>query len=218
MSDAVSSFGVVGSGIMGRGIAEVAATKGGFAKVVMLDSQQSQLDAAIQSIEKDLSYLMEKGKMEDAAKSAALERVLPTTDSAELAQCGFVVEAVPEDLDIKSKVFAQLAETLGESALVASNTSSIPITCLASFVPKPENFIGMHFMNPVPRMKGLEIIRGISTSRQTCDTTLDLAAKLGKEVTFSKDRAGFVINRILIPMLNDAARAVDACKALLGLG
>lgn len=210
MSDTVSSFGVIGSGIMGRGIAEVAATRGGFEKVIMLDAEQSQLDSALQSIEKNLSYLVEKGKMEEAARSAALERLSTATDIKELASCGFVVEAVPENIDIKGRVFAQLVEVLDENAVIASNTSSIPITRLASFVKKPQNFIGMHFMNPVPRMKGLEIIRGIHTSQPTGDITLELAGRFGKEVTFSKDKAGFVINRILIPMLNDAARALDA--------
>ncbi|MHC4914730.1 MAG: 3-hydroxyacyl-CoA dehydrogenase [Planctomycetota bacterium] len=206
----LKSFGVVGSGIMGRGIAEVAACRGGFEKVVLQDVVQEQLDGAVKTIEKDLSKLVEKGKMDEAAKGKALGVISATTDSDALAECGFVVEAVPEDLNIKERVLGAVSGAVGKGAVVASNTSSIPITRLAGFVRGPERFIGMHFMNPVPRMKGLEIIKGLYTSRDVCDLTLALGEKFGKKVTFSKDRAGFVINRVLIPMLNDAALGLDA--------
>jgi len=210
MADKKSAFGVVGSGIMGRGIAEVAATRGGFGKVILYDVAQEQLDAATKGMDKGLSKLVEKGKIDEAAKKKALDCVATTTDAGELAGCGFVVEAVPESLEIKQKVFASLSGAVAADAIIASNTSSIPITRLAASVKKPENFIGMHFMNPVPRMKGLEIIKGLYTSKETCAATLALGAKFGKQITFSRDRAGFVINRVLIPMLNDAVLGLDA--------
>jgi len=210
MAESIKAFGVVGSGIMGRGIAEVAATRGDFEKVILHDSEQGQLDSALKTIEKDLSRLAEKGKIDEAARKKALDRILATAEAGELARCGFVVEAVPEDLEIKGKVLASLGRTLAEGACIASNTSSIPITRLAACAGRPEKVIGMHFMNPVPRMKGLEIIKGLYTSQETCEATLALAARFGKQVTFSKDRAGFVINRILIPMLNDAVRGINA--------
>jgi 3-hydroxybutyryl-CoA dehydrogenase len=148
--------------------------------------------------------------MDEAAKGKALASLCTTTDAGELAGCGFVVEAVPENLAIKEKVLRGLSAAAGKDAILASNTSSIPITRLSSFVDRPERFIGMHFMNPVPVMKGLEIIRGLYTSQAACETTLELGRRFGKELTFSKDRAGFVINRVLIPMLNDAAAGLDA--------
>ena len=210
MAKSIKAFGVIGSGIMGRGIAEVAAVRGGFEKVVMQDSDQGQLDAALKTVDKDLAFLVSKGKLEPAAKDQALQRIAATTDSGRLAQCEFIVEAVPENLEIKAKIFAAVSRTAGADAILASNTSSIPITRLAAYTSRPENVIGMHFMNPVPRMKGLEIIRGLYTSQSTCQATLELGARFGKEITFSRDRAGFVINRILIPMLNDAIAGVDA--------
>jgi 3-hydroxybutyryl-CoA dehydrogenase len=210
MAAELKSFGVVGSGIMGRGIAEVAASRGGFEKVILQDIVQEQLDAAMKAIDKDLSKLLEKGKIDAAAKEKTLSVITATTDTAGLGECDFVVEAVPEDLAIKEKVLGAVSGAVREGAIVASNTSSIPISLLAGFVKKPESFIGMHFMNPVPRMKGLEIIKGLYTSKETCDLTLELGARFGKQITFSKDRAGFVINRVLIPMLNDATLGLDA--------
>ncbi len=210
MAGKSSIFGVVGSGIMGRGIAELAAARGGFEKVILYDIVQEQLDAVLKGIDKGLSKLVEKGKIDEAAKMKTLGCIAITTDAGELAGCGFVVEAVPESLEIKKKVFDSLSGVLADDAIIASNTSSIPITRLAASVKRPENFIGMHFMNPVPRMKGLEIIRGLYTSKETCEATLALGATFAKQITFSKDRAGFVINRILIPMLNDAVLGLDA--------
>jgi len=206
----LKSFGVVGSGIMGRGIAEVAASRGGFGKVVLQDIAQPQLDAAMKTIEKDLGKLVEKGKIDEDAKAKTLAAIEATTDASRLGDCDFVVEAVPENLEIKEKVLGAVSKAVSGGAIVASNTSSIPISRLSGFVAEPASFIGMHFMNPVPRMKGLEIIRGLHTSKQTCEITLELGRRFGKEITFSKDRAGFVINRVLIPMLNDAIVGLDA--------
>ena len=213
MTGSIRTFGVVGSGIMGRGIAEVAATKGGFDKVILHDSERGQLDAALATIEKDLAFLVGKGKLEAAAKDAAIKRVAAAAEIRELAGCDFVVEAVTENLEVKRGIFTALGRSTRPGAILASNTSSIPITRLAECTGRPENVIGMHFMNPVPRMKGLEIIRGLYTSEPTCRATLELAGRFGKEVTFSRDRAGFVINRILIPMLNDAIGGADALAA-----
>jgi 3-hydroxybutyryl-CoA dehydrogenase len=206
----LNSFGVVGSGIMGRGIAEVAASRGGFEKVVLQDVVQDQLDDAMATIEKDLGKLVAKGRIDEAARDQTLASIEATTDAGRLGACDFVVEAVPENLAIKEQVLGAVSEAVSEGAIVASNTSSIPISRLAGFVARPASFIGMHFMNPVPRMKGLEIIKGLHTSRETCEITLELGRRFGKEITFSKDRAGFVINRVLIPMLNDAVLGLDA--------
>ncbi len=206
----LKSFGVVGSGIMGRGIAEVAASRGGFEKVVLHDIVQEQLDAAMKTIDKDLGKLAEKGKIDEDAKQKTLSAIEATTESSKLGDCDFVVEAVPESLDIKEKVLGAVSKAVRDGAIVASNTSSIPISKLSGFVSKPDTFIGMHFMNPVPRMKGLEIIKGLHTSKETCDITLELGRRFGKQITFSKDRAGFVINRVLIPMLNDAVLGLEA--------
>jgi len=206
----IRTFGVIGTGVMGRGIAEVAATKGGFDRVVITDELQAQLDAAMAAIEKNLGYLADKGKLKPEEKAAALKRLTVSSDPAALAGCQFLVEAVPEKPEIKKKVLEAADRLLPEGAIIASNTSSIPITRLAALTHRPELCIGMHFMNPVPRMRGIEIIRGVHTSAETCRITLDLAKRFGKEITFSKDRAGFVINRILIPMLNDAAGGVGA--------
>jgi len=195
---------------MGCGIVEVAASCGGFDQVVMQDIDQGQLDAAMARISKDLGKLVEKGKLDEAAKAETLGRIKATVDPGVLADCRFVVEAVPESLKIKEAVLGAISKSVPKDIIIASNTSSIPISRLAAFVEGPERFIGMHFMNPVPRMKGLEIIKGLYTSKETCDITLELGALFNKQITFSKDRAGFVINRVLIPMLNDAALGLDA--------
>jgi 3-hydroxybutyryl-CoA dehydrogenase len=210
MAKNIESFGVVGSGLMGRGIAEVAAVRGSFERVVLHDSEGAQLDAAGKAIAKNLAYLVDKGKLEKAAADRALGCIAASADRKALAGCGFVVEAVTERLEVKAGIFEALGRELPAEAILASNTSSIPITRLAACSGRPDKVIGMHFMNPVPRMKGVEIIRGLRTSPETCRITLELAARFGKEVSVSRDRAGFVVNRILIPMLNDAAAAVDA--------
>lgn len=209
MTDKINVFGVIGSGVMGRGIVEVAASKGDFDKVIMFDIEQSQLDSAMKTIDGDLSFLVKKEKIDENFKNSVLEKIISTADMNLLSECDFIVEAATEKLEIKEKIFKNLSSIIGKDVYVASNTSSIPITLLASFTSNPEKFIGMHFMNPVPRMKGIEIIKGIYTSEETYGLTLELSKKFGKQITFSRDKAGFVINRILMPMLNDAIKGIN---------
>ncbi|HOX07088.1 MAG TPA: 3-hydroxyacyl-CoA dehydrogenase NAD-binding domain-containing protein [Planctomycetota bacterium] len=189
MGDGTASFGVVGAGIMGRGIAEVAVGSGGFDRVVLHDSDRAQLDAAA------------------AALGAAAQGLTVAADPGALAGCRFVVEAVTERIEAKSAVFALLGGVLAPDAVLVSNTSSIPITRLAAGYPHPGQVAGLHFMNPAPRMRGVEVIRGLRTSAETLRTTLATAARLGKEAVACRDRSGFVVNRILYPMLNAAAAA-----------
>ena len=209
MTDKINVFGVIGSGVMGRGIVEVAASYGDFDKVIMFDIEQSQLDSALKTIEGDLSFLVKKEKIDENFKNSVLEKIISTTEIQNLSECDFIVEAATEKLDIKEKIFNNLKSIVSTDVYVASNTSSIPITLLASYTSNPENFIGMHFMNPVPRMKGIEIIKGVYTSEKTYELTLELSKKFKKQITFSRDKAGFVINRILMPMLNDAIKGIN---------
>jgi len=215
MSDKINNFGVIGAGIMGRGIAEVAVSKGDFEKVIMYDIEQKQLDSALKTIEGDLNYLIKKGKIDDEFKNKVIGKIITTLDLNEFSDCDFIIEAATEKFEIKEKIFKELTHIIGKNTYVASNTSSIPITLLGSFTSNPEKFIGMHFMNPVPRMKGVEIIKGVYTSEETYDKTLELTNMFGKQVTFSKDKAGFVINRILMPMLNDAISGINEGIAAL---
>jgi len=194
--------GVVGAGTMGNGIAQVLAASG--RKVRLVDVSKGALDRGMSAIQKSLAKLVEKGKVTAEEKDSTLERLQPATDLDALAGCSIAVEAVIESLPTKMAVFAKLQEVLGDDAVLASNTSSISITEIARTVRRPERVIGMHFMNPVPLMELVEIVRGVTTSEETVASVRDLAVALGKTPVVVQDYPGFISNRVLMPMINEA--------------
>jgi 3-hydroxybutyryl-CoA dehydrogenase len=202
----IGIVGVVGSGTMGNGIAQVFAQAGYL--VHLADVRQDLLDRAVKTIEKSLDRFVQKGSISVQDRNAALSRISPTTDLATLSNCALAVEAVNENMGIKVGVFRDLDRICGAGAIFASNTSSISITKLAAATKRADRFIGMHFMNPVPLMKLLEVIRGLETSDATCRKILDLAASLGKTAVEVQDYPGFVSNRVLLPMINEAIYAL----------
>jgi 3-hydroxybutyryl-CoA dehydrogenase len=202
----VKVFGVVGAGQMGNGIAHVAAAAG--LQVIMNDVKQEFVDRGMQSIEKNLGRAVSKGKMSEEDKSAILGRIKPSTDLGDFKDADFVVEAILENLDLKNQVFRTLDEVLPPGRVLASNTSSISITKLASVTKRPEKFIGMHFMNPVPVMKLVEIIKGLATDKETTALTVELSKKFGKIPVEAEDFPGFISNRVLMPMINEAIFAL----------
>ena len=198
----IDLVGVVGAGTMGNGIAHVFALAG--IEVVLVDAIPEALERARSSIEKNLSRQMAKNRIDAAEARAALERVRTETELDGLAAAQLVVEAVPENRDLKLEVFSRLDELCREDAILASNTSSISITDLAGTLSRPERFIGMHFMNPVPVMQLVEIIRGLETDDPTTELTVALCERVGKTPVEVNDFPGFVSNRILMPMINEA--------------
>jgi 3-hydroxybutyryl-CoA dehydrogenase len=202
----ITRIGVVGAGQMGSGIAHVAALAG-FA-VVLTDVSKGFVDKGIGTIGRNLDRQVAKGTVTAEAKGHAVARITPAVGLAGLAECQIVVEAVVESFDVKVKVFQELDRVLPPEAILASNTSSISITKLAGATSRPERFIGMHFMNPVPVMQLVEVIRGIATSDETFRTVEALAKKLGKVPVEVNDSPGFVSNRVLMPMINEAIYAV----------
>ncbi len=221
--DAIKTIGVLGAGTMGNGIAHVFARSG--YKVILRDVEQCFLDRALDTIGKNLDREVKKGKITEADKSATLARITPSTDVKALAAANFVVEAVPEQLDLKLKVLQDADAVLRPEAILASNTSSIAITTLAAKTSRPDRFIGMHFMNPVPVMVLVEVIRGLQTSDDTFSLTMSLAEKLEKKPVAVNDAPGFVSNRVLMPLINEAAFCVmegvakpEAVDAVMKLG
>ena len=206
MSNEIKTVGVLGAGTMGNGIAHVFA-KFGYS-VILRDVKQEFLDRALATITKNLDREISKGKVAADQRDAILKRITPTTDSQALAQADFVVEAVTEQLDLKLRVLREADELLRPGATLATNTSSISITQLAAATKRPEHFIGMHFMNPVPVMQLVEVIRGLATSDATFDTTMALCRSLEKTPVAANDAPGFVSNRVLMPMINEAAFCV----------
>ena len=202
----IRKVGVVGAGTMGNGIAQVFAQSG--IAVTMRDVGQAQIERGMASIGKSLGKFVEKGKISQEESDAALRRIEPTTDLSALASCDLVVEAIFENFDAKAFVFRELDTLLSPDAILASNTSSIDITRLAAVTARPDRFIGMHFFNPVPLMSLVEIIRGLATSDPTFAIIRDLAVKLGKTPVEVKDYPGFVSNRVLMPMINEAVFAL----------
>ncbi len=202
----IKKFGVIGSGTMGNGIAQVAAFSG--LKVIVVDVSQEQLDRAIKTIEKSLSKFVEKGKIGEDDKKRTLENLSTTTNIEDVKDCDFVVEAVFENYEVKRAIFEKLDSILRDEVIIATNTSSISITKLAAITKRADKVIGMHFMNPVPIMKLVEIIRGIATSDETYKITKELAEKFGKVPVEVNDFPGFVSNRILMPMINEAIYAL----------
>ena len=198
----VDVVGVVGAGTMGNGIAHVFALAG--IEVVLVDAVPEALDRARSSIEKNLSRQLAKSRIDAAEARAALERVRTETDIESLASAPLVIEAVPESRDLKLSIFGQLEDLCDEQAVLASNTSSISITEIAGSVSRPQRVIGVHFMNPVPMMQLVEVIRGLETDDETTELALAICQRVGKTPVEVNDFPGFVSNRILMPMINEA--------------
>ena len=202
----IKRVGVVGAGTMGNGIAHVFARSG--YEVVLCDVEQSFLDRALETIAKNLEREVAKYKITAKEKSAALKRIEPVLRRAKLADCNFVVEAATEKFEVKAEIFRDLDKICGPEVILASNTSSISITRLGALTGRPDKVIGMHFFNPVPVMKLVELIRGLATSNETLKKVRDLATKLEKTPVEVNDAPGFVSNRVLMPLLNEAMYAV----------
>lgn len=203
----VKTVGVLGAGQMGAGIAQVAA-QGGYA-VLLADVDQARADAGKAGIAKQLGKQVEKGKLSAEDRDAALGRITAVVGAAGLAPAEFAVEAATENIELKKKLFRELDAALAPGAVLATNTSSISITMLAAQTGRPDHVVGMHFMNPVPVMKLVEIIRGLQTADPIYEATVTLARKLGKTTITSKDCPGFLVNRILIPLINEACFALQ---------
>ena len=202
----IQNIGIVGSGQMGAGIAHVAALAN--RNVVLLDVDEAALNKALESIERNIQRQASRGKLEDGAAEKALKRITITTDYSDFNTSDLVIEAATENEIIKCKIFEALVPNLSKEALIASNTSSISITRLAATTDRPGKFIGMHFFNPVPIMQLVELIRGIATEDTTFTKIKDLSQQLGKIVAEAQDYPGFIVNRILVPMLNEAVYAL----------
>lgn len=199
-------IGIVGSGTMGNGIAQTAAASG--YNVVLVDIKDEFLSRAMATIEKSLDRFVKKETMTEDDKKNVLSRIKTTTSYDDLKDCFLVVEAATENFDIKKMIFEKLDESVNENAILASNTSSISITKIAAVTKRPDKVIGMHFMNPVPLMKLIEVIRGIQTSNETYAIVKEMSEKLGKTPLDCQDYPGFVANRILLPMINEAIYAL----------
>jgi 3-hydroxybutyryl-CoA dehydrogenase len=221
--DAIKTVAVLGAGTMGNGIAHVLARAG--YGVILRDVEERFLQRGMETIGKNLDREIKKGKLAEAEKPAVLGRVKPVTDLAAIAAADFAVEAVPEKIEIKRLVLTEADRLLRPEVILASNTSSISVTMLAAITKRPERFVGMHFMNPVPVMVLVEVIRGLQTSDAAFETALELARKLGKAPVPVNDAPGFVSNRVLMPLINEAAYAVmegvatpEAVDAVMKLG
>ncbi len=222
-TDDIKKVAVIGCGTMGNGIAQVFALTE--YDVRLIDIDQSYLDKAIATLTKSMDRLIKKEKITEDDKKSALGRIETSTSAGDAKDCQLVIEAVTENLGIKLKVFSELAEACPPETIFASNTSSLPITQLATATGRPEQFIGMHFMNPVPMMKLIELIRGMATSDDTYAIIEELSKRLGKTPVEVNDFPGFIANRILMPMINEAIFAymegvgtVEAIDEVMKLG
>ncbi|WP_457632646.1 3-hydroxyacyl-CoA dehydrogenase family protein [Oceanithermus desulfurans] len=202
----IQKIGVIGAGQMGSGIAQVAAQSG--YEVVLMDVEELSLKKGLEAIRRSLDRFLRKEKITQEEADATLARIKTTLNPADFADCDLVVEAIVENESVKGKLFQTLDKVVKPEAVFASNTSSIPITKLASYTNRPERFIGMHFMNPVPLMKLVEVIRGYKTTDEVTRLVMATAEKMGKVPVEVNDYPGFVSNRVLIPMLNEAIQAV----------
>jgi len=198
----VAKIGVIGAGQMGGGIAQVAAQSG--IEVVLVDAQREWAEKGRQKIDGALDKLVQKGKLDAAARAAAMEKIRIADGYAGFADCDLVVEAATENQELKKKIFQELDKAVKPGAILASNTSSISITLLGAQTRRPEKVIGMHFMNPVPLMPLVEVIRGLDTSDETVAAVVAAAERMGKTVAEANDFPGFISNRILVPMINEA--------------
>ena len=205
-SDAIRTVGVLGAGTMGNGIAHVFARSG--YSVILRDVETRYLDHAMDTIAKNLDREVKKGKIDEADKPKILARINVTIEMSAIARADFVVEAVPERLDLKLSVLREAGGVLRPEVILASNTSSISVTTLAAATSRPDRFIGMHFMNPVPVMVLVEVIRALQTSDETFQATMTLCERLEKKPVAVNDAPGFVSNRVLMPLINEAIYAV----------
>jgi 3-hydroxybutyryl-CoA dehydrogenase len=198
----INTIGVIGAGVMGSGIAQVAAANG--ISVLLLDVSERAVKKGIEAVEGRLNRVVTKGKMTAAEKDSVIRRITGTTAYEALKPADIIIEAATEDYDLKTKIFKQVDALVSAVSVVASNTSSVSITKLASTISHPERFVGLHFFNPVPVMPLVEIVRGLETSDATHNTAAALAGQLGKSPITVKSAPGFVVNRILLPMINEA--------------
>jgi len=198
----IERIGVIGAGQMGSGVAHVAAVSG--FDVVLSDIDEQALQSALEKMQQLLDRQIKKGTMSEPERDVALGRIATTTSMSAFTDCDLVVEAATEDEGVKRSIFKELIEHVKDDAIIASNTSSISITRLAASTDRPERFIGMHFMNPVPAMKLVEVIRGIATAEDTYQSIKSLCEKLGKTSVTAEDFPAFIVNRILLPMINEA--------------
>ncbi len=198
----IRKVGVVGAGTMGNGIAQAMAVVG--IDVVMVDVTQAALDKGVATLRSSLERLVSKGKVEAGVRDAALARIATSTDYAQLAGAEIVIEAATERVETKIEILRRIASVVGSEAIIASNTSSISISSLAATIENPQRFVGMHFFNPVPLMPLVEVIRGLQTSEKTVADVVALTERLGKAPIKVKNAPGFVVNRILVPMINEA--------------
>jgi 3-hydroxybutyryl-CoA dehydrogenase len=205
--DSVSTVGVVGAGTMGNGIAQVAATAG--YDVVMRDIEEEFVERGFESIESSLERLVGSDELTEDESRSVRQRITGTTDLADLTNCDLVVEAAVEDMDVKQEIFADLDETVSEEVVLATNTSTLSVTSIASATDRPESVVGLHFMNPVPVMDGVEVVVGEHTDGNVTALAHGFAEELGKETWESDDKPGFVSNRILMPWINEGIRAFD---------
>ena len=203
----IRKVGVLGGGLMGSGIAQVAAMAG--FETVVREVSDPVIDKSKSGIEKVLAKGIEKGKVTAEQRDAAMSRLSFTTDLAQLASCDIVIEAVVEDLEMKNAMWKDLNEICSADTIFASNTSSLTIAAMAAACGRPEKMLGLHFFNPVPLMKLVEVVRTITTSDETADAAFDFAKRLGKEPVKAKDNSGFIVNLLLIPFMIDAIRALE---------
>ena len=203
----IQVFGVIGAGQMGRGIAQTAAQSG--YRVPLVDASKELAEKGRDRIARDLGRLVDKGKLEASERDAVLERVLPSAEYGALGDADFAVEAATENLEVKQKIFTSADEAMKDGAILASNTSSISLTKLAAATGRPERVIGMHFMNPVPVMKLVEIVRALQTADETYRETCTVAEAMNKTLVTTKDMPGLIVNRMLIPFLNEACFALQ---------
>jgi 3-hydroxybutyryl-CoA dehydrogenase len=202
----IRQVGVLGAGTMGNGIAQAFAVAG--YSVIMRDIKPEYVERGMATVAKSLERLAARGKLSADARAATLARIRPTTDINDFGQCDLVVEAVLEDYELKAGIIRELDAICGETAIFATNTSSISVTQIAAASRHPERVVGMHFFNPVPMMQLVEVIRALQTSDAVCDAVVALVETLGKKARVSKDSYGFVVNRVLIPMINEAINCV----------
>ena len=202
----IRTVAVLGAGTMGNGIAHVFARAG--YKVLLRDVEERYLSRALDTVSKNLDREVNKGKLAESEKATVLARLVPVTEMSTIANADFVVEAVPEKLELKRQVLIEADRLVRDDVIIASNTSSIAITSLAALTKRADRFVGMHFMNPVPVMALVEVIRALQTSEATFTMTMQLAERLGKKPVAVNDAPGFVSNRVLMPLINEAAYCV----------
>jgi len=203
----IKRVGIVGSGIMGSGIAEVAAKAGH--EVVLRSRQQATADAMVAALEKSLNRQVDKGRLEEADRDATLSRVTATSNLHELADCDLVIESVVEDLDVKKELFKELNHICKDDAILATNTSTLPVIEMAMETHRPEQVCGVHFFNPAPAMALVEIVTPLTASEETIDRVREFVDICGKSPVLVKDRAGFIVNALLFPYLNNAVRMLE---------